>query len=100
MNILYLTISDFSDLSKRGIYTDLIREFLAQGHKISIITPSERRYGKPTQLLSNDGCTTLRLKTGNLFGTNLVEKGLSNLLLEWFAGKSVNEGFNTVSGDI
>ena len=100
MNILYLTISDFSDLSKRGIYTDLIREFLAQGHKISIITPSERRYGKPTQLLSNDGCTTLRLKTGNLFGTNLVEKGLSNLLLEWQYKRAIQRFFGDIKFDL
>lgn len=51
MNILYLTISDLSDLNKRGIYTDLIGEFVKQGHHVSIVTPTEKRKQESTRLV-------------------------------------------------
>lgn len=43
MNILFLTLLDFSSINERGLYTDLIREFAANGHNIHIISPVERK---------------------------------------------------------
>ncbi len=99
MNILYVTISDLSDLNRRGIYTDLIREFVAQGHYVTIITPTERKYKKATNLKKGEGYQILQLKTGNLFKTNLIEKGITNLLLEWQYKKAIRKYFSGIRFD-
>jgi len=36
MNILFLTLLDFSSVEESGIYTDLIREFIKKDHKVFI----------------------------------------------------------------
>ena len=39
MNILYLSITPLFDLDERGIYTDLLRTFLKNGHSLTIYSP-------------------------------------------------------------
>ena len=47
MKILFLSVSTaVSNINNRGIYPDLLREFVAKGHEIYIVCPSERRYKK------------------------------------------------------
>ena len=43
MNILFLTLLDYSTIEESGIYTDLMREFVKNNHKVYIISPSEKR---------------------------------------------------------
>ena len=43
MNVLFLTLLDFSTLDESGIYTDLMREFIKDKHKVYIISPTEKR---------------------------------------------------------
>lgn len=43
MNILFLTVVDFDNIDEQGIYTDLLREFVKQGHKVYVVSPVERR---------------------------------------------------------
>ena len=100
MNILYITISDLSNLNKRGIYPDLIRKFIEKGHYVTIITPVERKFKKNTNLKKENGYQILQLKTGNLFKTNLIEKGISNLLLEWQYKKAIQEYFSNIKFDL
>lgn len=100
MNILYITISDLSDLNRRGIYTDLIRKFIEKGHYVTIITPVERKFKKNTNLKEGNGYQILQLKTGNLFKTNLIEKGISNLLLEWQYKKAIQKYFSNIKFDL
>lgn len=77
MNILYMTLDDFDTLNQQGINTDLIREFVKHGHHMYVISPTERRNGIRTRLIRTDGAVILKLRTGNIQKTNLVEKGLS-----------------------
>jgi glycosyltransferase involved in cell wall biosynthesis len=39
MNVLYLSITPLFDLDERGIYTDLLRTFLSNGHSLTIYSP-------------------------------------------------------------
>lgn len=100
MNILYITISDLSDLNKRGIYTDLIGEFAKHGHHVSIVTPTERRKQESTRLVKHENHQVLHVRTGNLFRTNLLEKGISNLLIEWQYKKAIKQYFNGIKFDL
>ena len=50
MNILFLTLNRVSDLSERGIYTDLMREFICHGHRVYMVVPAERRFHESTSI--------------------------------------------------
>ena len=82
MNILFLTLVNIRSMDERNIYTDLFREFAHQGHKVWIATAAERRTGEQTSLVTESDGVVLRVKTGNIQKTNLVEKGISTVLLE------------------
>ena len=75
MNILFLTISRINGLEERGIYTDLMREFIRNGHAMYIVSPYERRFHQPTGVMENGGARILKVKTLNIQKTNIVEKG-------------------------
>lgn len=82
MNILFLTISRFTDFSERGIYTDLLRKFAKEGHNVYVVSPRERRFGMSTELIHQGQGTILGVKTLNLQKTNVIEKGLGTILME------------------
>ena len=82
MNLLFLTLSRFSDVRNHGIYTDLMRKFRDEGHSVYIVTPHERKFGKNTELVESDGVKILGVKTLNIQKTNVVEKGIGTLLIE------------------
>lgn len=81
-NILFLTLSNVSDIDKSGIYQDLLREFAKKGHKVFVVSPTERRNQETTHLVKADNANILRVKTGNIQKTNLIEKGIATILLE------------------
>lgn len=82
MNILFLTISRFTDISVRGIYPDLLRKFAKEGQNVYIVSPRERRFGIPTGITRQELGTILGVKTLNLQKTNVIEKGIGTILME------------------
>ncbi len=87
-NILFLTLSMFRSIDEHGIYADLMREFVKNGHDVYIVSPVERRYGLVTKLMHGASdefhkrVHILWIKTGNIQKTNIIEKGISTILLE------------------
>ena len=79
MNVLFLTLVNVKSIANRGIYEDLLREFAKNGHHVYVASPAERRSGEETHLVQEKDCTILRVKTGNIQKTNLIEKGISSL---------------------
>lgn len=82
MNVIFLTMSRIDGVSRRGIYSDLMRKFRMEGHEVYIVTPHERSLGKPTELIEVDGVHLLGVKTLNLQKTNIIEKGVGQILVE------------------
>ena len=83
MNVLFLTLVQFDNLRVHNIYTDLLQEFVDQGHLIYAISPVERRQNIQTHLSQDDErAKVLRLKIGNTQKTNMLEKGISTVTLE------------------
>ena len=82
MKILFLTIVNIKTIHERGIYQDLLREFVNNGHQIYVVAPTERRNKEKTGLITEDKSKLLRVKTLNLQKTNIIEKGLATLSLE------------------
>ena len=81
-NLIFLTMSRFTDIGKRGIYPDLLRMFQNEGWNIYVVTPHERSLGLPTELKEDGGVHFLGVKTLNLQKTNAIEKGVGQVLVE------------------
>jgi glycosyltransferase involved in cell wall biosynthesis len=82
MNIIFLTMSQNVDIKLRGIYPDLLRKFVNEGHRVFIVSPRERRLGLKTELKKEGNVTYLGVKTLNLQKCSIVEKGLGQVLVE------------------
>lgn len=83
MNVLYLTMSDMPDMTVSGIYADLMRKMKAEGHDVYVVTPAQRRRKEKTRLYDSDGIHVLRVRTLNVQKTNVVEKGLGQVSLDY-----------------
>ena len=100
MNVLFLTLLSFESLQERNIYTDLLREFVKNGHEVFIISPSERRENKTTHVVKEDHVSILRLQIGNTQKTNIIEKGISTLLIEPQFKSGIKKYFSNVKFDL
>ncbi|WP_338778812.1 glycosyltransferase family 4 protein [Metabacillus sp. FJAT-52054] len=100
MNILFLTLLDFSTLDESGIYTDLMREFIKDNHKVYIISPTEKRKKQPTKLIDSENYKILKLQIGNTQKTNVIEKGISTLTLESKFKRGIEVYFSNVAFDL
>ncbi len=84
MKVLFLTLSKITSIEDRGIYPDLIRKFRNEGHHVIIVSPVERRTKQHTQLIrEKDGVSILLVKTFNIQKTNIIEKGIGTLAIEY-----------------
>ncbi|WP_038335954.1 glycosyltransferase family 4 protein [Empedobacter falsenii] len=83
MNIIFLTLVEINSVEERGIYQDLLRKFRDEGHEVTIVTPVERRKGISTNFKKKDGVSILQVKTFNIQKTNIIEKGIGTLAIEY-----------------
>lgn len=71
-----------TSLGQRGIYQDLLRLFVKEGHRVNVVYPFERRLGKETSVNEADGARFLGVKTLNLRKSSVIEKGVGQVLVE------------------
>lgn len=100
MNVLFLTLVQFESFNEKNIYTDLLREFIKNGHNVYAISPVERRSNKNTGLITEDNGTVLRLRIGNTQKTNIIEKGISTVMIEPTFRKAIRRYFSDVRFDL
>lgn len=100
MNILFLSLSRFDDVNVHGIYSDLMREFMKRGNEVFIASPIERRFGKKTHLIDSPDCHILKIRTLNIQKTNIVEKGIGMLLLEYQFDRAIRRHWPDVKFDL
>ncbi|MBB3110564.1 glycosyltransferase involved in cell wall biosynthesis [Paenibacillus phyllosphaerae] len=100
MNILFLTLLDFSSIEESGIYTDLIRQFIDNEHRVYIISPTEKKKNQPTHMVDCGNYKVLKLQIGNTQKTNVIEKGISMLTLESLFLKGIKNYFSDVKFDL
>lgn len=100
MNILFLSISEFSHMSSHGIYQDLMHEFQRNGHSVFVVCSLGNKEGLQTNLAVENHCKVLRVKIGNNATTNLVKKGLTavNLPKQYIA--AIKQFFSDVTFDL
>lgn len=100
MNILFLSLSRFDDINVRGIYSDLMRELIKRGNDVYIASPTERRFGKTTHLIESGYCQILKIRTLNIQKTNVIEKGIGTLLLEYQFDRAIKKYWGKVNFDL
>lgn len=100
MNVLFLTLSDFSNINEKGIYTDLLREFIKNNNKVYVISPIEKKRNKKTFLVEDKDCKLLKLCIGNIQKTNVIEKGITTITLESKYRKAIKKYFKNISFDL
>lgn len=98
MKILFLTIS-FPDISKHStLYSDLYEEFIKQGHEVHVVAPSLK--AESTQIKIESGYPILRVKTLPLFTSNLIIKGLANVLLPYQYKTAIRKFYKKIDYDL
>jgi glycosyltransferase involved in cell wall biosynthesis len=100
MNILFLTIDKFNNIEDKDLYTDLLRQFRDNGHKVYVVNPREKRLNKPTEYIYENGVQFLRVKTGNITKTNIIEKGFSTITIEGLFLKAIKKYLKDVKFEL
>ena len=100
MNIIFLTLVGSNSLNEKGIYTDLLREFTKNGHSVYVISPTERRNHEKTHLIKEENASILRLRIGNTQKTNIIEKGISTVMIEPIFKRAIRKYFSKVKFDL
>ena len=101
MKLLFLTLSGIDSLNERGIYTDLLREFVKNGHQIYVISPAEKRRKKEAQIIRERNAVILRLPTGTTQKTgNNIAKGISTVMIEPLFKRAIKQYFANVKFDL
>lgn len=87
-------------VEQRGIYTDLMRLFRKEGHKVFIVTPTEWRDGRKTCIIEEKGVKILSVRTLNVQKTNVIEKGIGQISIEFLYKRAIKKFFNGVNFDL
>lgn len=88
------------NVHERGIYSDLVREIARRGIQIYVVYPGERRTSLKTEFTDIGNIHLLKVKTGNITKTNLIEKGISTLMIERQYLKAAKKFFSNLSFDL
>ena len=100
MNVIFLTMSNLQGVAGRSVYVDLMRKFRNEGHHLTIVSPRERRLGEHTSLKEVDGVQILGVRTLNLQKTNVIEKGLGQVLVEGQFKRAIKKHLGDVKVDL
>lgn len=100
MKILFLTLLDFDSLQERNIYSDLLREFVKHKHKVCVISPVEKRKGVKTHMIKEQNVRILKLQIGNTQKSNIIEKGISTVMIEPTFKWAIKKYFSKIKFDL
>ena len=82
MNVLFLSLGKYNTIYKPGIYTDLLRKIKENGHNLYVLSPFEKRDNEQERVIDDNGCKIIKIYTGNIQKTNIIEKGINTVLIE------------------
>ena len=100
MNVLFITISPIANAAANSISLDLLHEFQRAGHNVHIVCALERKENMDTFLSEEAGCKVLRVKIGNNKKANIIEKGITTVLLPSLYIKAIKQHFAGVKFDL
>lgn len=100
MKVIFLTMAPIADIGVKEIYPDLLREFVAKGHQVYVVSPRERRMGVQTNVITEGAVHYLGVHTLNLQKTNVIEKGVGQILVENQFKKAIKKFWNDIKFDL
>ncbi|MCM1060385.1 MAG: glycosyltransferase family 4 protein [Eubacterium sp.] len=100
MNILFMTLGNINNIDNNWVYEDLLREFYKNGHRVYIVSPTERQNKEKTHIIEKSNCKILKVRTGNIQKTNLIEKGIATVTLETHFIFAVKKYFGDIKFDL
>lgn len=99
MNILFVTPSFPFEQEGSNLYTDLAEE-INKKYNIKVVVSTEKRKINKTQIVTERGIECLRVKTGNLYNVNLIEKAISFITLQNKLKKAIDCHFSKEHFDL
>ena len=100
MNLLFFSLGRYETLKVSDIYADLLREFIKHGHKVYILSPVDKHSDGMKMVIEENGCTIIRIYTGKIQKTNIIEKGINTVLIEYRFLKAVKKYLSRVKFDL
>lgn len=91
MNILYISTVFPNETESSTIYTDLAEELVKRGHNVTAVAAEEKKKKLKTRIVSQRGCTVLRVRCGNMYDVPKLNKGLSILTLSYYMKKAMRK---------
>ena len=102
-NILFLSLSTFMSINEKnaGIYADLMREFVRNGHKVYRIFPVDVLKDKSRQIYKEPGQVIVKIPVGKIRGSsNMITKGIHTILLEPRMKAAIKKYYKDVHFDL
>ncbi len=100
MNVLFISLADIFSVDAKGIYTDLLREFIKNGHNVYILSPTEKMNKADNPIIQEHCAKIVKVKTGRIQKTNIIEKGINTVLIEPRFKRAVKKYFKDIKFDL
>ena len=100
MNVLFLSLLDINKFDEENIYMDVLNELIKRNYNVFIVSPVERRKKKNTYVIENNSSKILKVKVGNIQKTNIIEKGISTILIESQFKRAICKYLNGIKFDL
>lgn len=78
MDILFLSLVPLRDLDQRGLYPDLLRQFVRYGHYVRAVSPVP---GEPDRDIRREGYAILQVNAPRMQKINFIRKGINSLCI-------------------
>jgi glycosyltransferase involved in cell wall biosynthesis len=99
MKVLFIT-AEYPKDSLSNIYKDIALELISKKHNVKVVVPTEQKFNISTDVYIENNIEVLRVKTGNLYNINIIEKALSILTISSKLIAAIKKHFNNDKFDI
>ena len=96
MNILFLSLMPYRSIQERDIYTDQLRFFLRNGHRVVMLSPTEKK----KQVITQGSCTIYCVPTGKIEKAGFLQKGINTVLIEQRMKAAIRKHLSDIRFDL
>ena len=100
MNILFLTLSKFSSIKDRHMYLDMVNKFIEAGNSVFTVSRVDSFLKNEKMIIEEQSSKIVRVKTGRIQKTNIIEKGINTILIEPRFKRAVKKYFKDIKFDL
>ncbi len=100
MNILFMSLANYQTLYLHDLYSDLLRQFIKHGDDIYVISPFEKDGNEKEKIIFEKRDTIIKIKIWSMQKTNIIEKGISMLTIDYLYLKTIKKYFSNIRFDL